>query len=73
MLAECRQQIGSRFGQKMSADCGFILLLSTKSFHIIRQQIGNRNQAKPTFRYLNCDIIAIKKFSKMTFSYFIYF
>jgi len=52
MLAECCQA-GRRFSQKMSAidiNSGSASILSRKSVHIIRQQIGIRNQAKPADR-----------------------
>jgi len=56
MLAECCQA-GRRFSQKMSANwhqqrSHSASILSRKSVHVIRQQIGIRNQAKPADRTL---------------------
>jgi len=54
MLADCRQT-GSRFDQKISAGWHQLRshsasVLSTEPVHIVRQQIGSRNQAEPADR-----------------------
>jgi len=69
-------------------NCGPILLpFSTKSVHIIRQQIGTINQAKLAeqnlmtekssrlccfYEYLNCDVIATEKSLKITFFFYLF-